>query len=217
MGIIRNSIDITGITAENKLPKEIHGQVMEYSETENIFIEQNKPSIKNILRIALEIQIQSKRKINAPLGGIVIFDGIKKCRIIYEEKGHSQKSNILDLELPYNTFVELPKEVEDIASVTVYILDAYFELLDSRKLYSHIVYLVDVQYDYPKDESTSYEKNHDENSLEFSINNINSSDITVISEVEEQMLISKEMSTVDVQEKKDINTEALVDMDAEYL
>lgn len=62
MGIIRNSIDVVGITPESDIPKTVMGQIVEYSETEYISILQEQPGIKNIIQVILEIEIKIERK-----------------------------------------------------------------------------------------------------------------------------------------------------------
>ncbi|MCY6369531.1 hypothetical protein [Clostridium ganghwense] len=202
MGIIRNHIDIVGITPEEQLPHKIqNSQVVEYSEVENIFIPKHNPNIKNIYQIVLDVNLISKREVNIPVGRVVVLDGVKKIKINYAEKGHSQKVNIVNLELPYNTFVELPDKKE-IGNVNVQIVDAYFELIDNRKIYSHIVYLVNVHY---KEESTCKDK------IE-SVNNYEKIQENFEEEVIEEIGISRE--NVDY---KEIKERRLVDIEAEFI
>lgn len=146
MGIIRNSIDVVGITPENQLPKEVKGQLIEYAETEDIDIPKEKAGMYNILQINIKAHIKSNRIINTSFGKIIVLDGVKKLKIMYTEGEYTDKANIVNLKLPFNTFIELSKEDEEIDVIKVYIMDAYFELIDERKLYSHIIYLVDVHY-----------------------------------------------------------------------
>ncbi|WMJ80625.1 hypothetical protein RBU49_17760 [Clostridium sp. MB40-C1] len=158
MGIIRNHIDVVGITPEDQLPKKIqNGQVIEYSEVENIFIPRSNSNIKSIYQIVLDVKVTAKRNVNIPIGNIVIIDGFKKIKIIYCDKGRYQKANVLDLKLPYNTFVEMP-EGKEVGSVYIKIIDAYFDLIEGRKLYSHIVYLVEVNYKTDSFIEDNYEK-----------------------------------------------------------
>lgn len=144
MGVIRNFIDIEGITPEQELPDKITGQLIEYSEVEHIYIPNDKPRIYNIQNISIKIDITSSRIINAPLGKIVVLDGLKSFKITYTQRGHNERASIVDLDLPYNTFIEIPKDRENMGSAHVYVADAYFKVIDSRKIYSYILYVINV-------------------------------------------------------------------------
>lgn len=147
MGIVRNFINIEGLIEEENIPSEINGQIIRYSEVETLYIPNEKPEVKNIYEIAINVEVKSSRTIYAPSIKIVVIDGVKIYKIIYTENTESDKANILYLKVPYNTFIELPKGVENVSDIKVHIIDAYFDLLDTRKIYGHFVYLVDVTHD----------------------------------------------------------------------
>lgn len=146
MGVVRNFIEIVGIAAEEDLPKKSLGQIIKYDEAEHIFIPQDKSAIKDIYQIAIAIDIKTKRTINTKDCNTVAIDGIKKLKIIYSQEDSPDKMVMLNLQLPFNTFVELPKEAGDIDNISIYILDAYFDLLEKRRVYAHFLYLLDVKY-----------------------------------------------------------------------
>lgn len=209
MGIIRNHIDIVGITPEEQLPGKIqNSQVVEYSEVENIFIPKNNPNIKNIYQIVLDVNLISKREVDIPIGKVVIIDGVKKIKIIYAEKGHSQKANIVNLELPYNTFIEI-EDGKEIGSASVQIVDAYFQLIDNRKIYSHIVYLVNVRY---KEESNCKDEVESINNYEKIEENFDEIEENFDEDVIEEIGISRE--GIDCKEVKE---RGLVDIEAEFI
>lgn len=209
MGIIRNHIDIVGITPEEQLPGKIqNSQVVEYSEVENIFIPKNNPNIKNIYQIVLDVNLISKREVDIPIGKVVIIDGVKKIKIIYAEKGHSQKANIVNLELPYNTFIEI-QDGKEIGSASVQIVDAYFQLIDNRKIYSHIVYLVNVRY---KEESNCKDEVESINNYEKIEENFDEIEENFDEDVIEEIGISRE--GIDCKEVKE---RGLVDIEAEFI
>lgn len=147
MGLLRNFIDISGITPEGDLPDKIKGQLLEYSEIEYFYIPEDKPAINSIYQISVKVELLSTRAINAPLGKIVVLDGVKKVKIVYTEFGENGAVSALDIELPFNTFIDIPKENGDIDKVNIFIADAYFKKIDNRKLYSFILYIIDVSYD----------------------------------------------------------------------
>ncbi|MCY6483164.1 DUF3794 domain-containing protein [Clostridium aestuarii] len=219
MGVIRNHIDVEGITPEEQFPTKIkNGQILEYSEIENIFIPKYNTGIKNIFQIVIDVKVTNTKIIDIPLGKMVIIDGVKKIKIIYGGRGHSNKANIVNLELPYNTFFELPRDKE-IGDINVLIVDAYFNLIGSRKVYGHIVYLVDIHYG---DGSFSNKEK------EVKQGKIKKQEIEQVEEIKEAEILrelSKE-SMLDVTDeilisKENINNEddekELIDIEAEYL
>lgn len=146
LGLIRNFIEIVGIAAEEDLPGKSLGQLVKYDEAEYIFIPQDKPAVKDIYQIAVGVDIRSKRTINTRDCKTIAIDGIKRLKIIYSQEESPDKMVMLNLQIPYNTFVEIPKEAGDIDDSSIYVLDAYFELLEKRRIYAHFLYLLDVKY-----------------------------------------------------------------------
>jgi hypothetical protein len=210
MGIIRNFVNIVGITPPEELPSEVNGQIVEYSEVESIFIPINKPKVKSIYQIIINIKIKSKRIINSPLADIVVIDGVKKINIIYTEDGSTDRATVVELDLPYNTFFELPKEQKGGGSVNIYIVDAYFSLLDSRKIYSHILYLVEVYYN---SENIKYEVTK--------ATHVTEEDMSVIYNMSEkqQENVTKVINNVLITKEdfEETPLSELIDIDSEYI
>lgn len=146
MDIVRNFINVIGVTSNDEFPDNMKGCIIQYSETETIYVPEDRRGIKSIFQIMLKVDVTSTRDVKTPIGSTVIFDGIRRFKIIYTETEDDGKANFLDLELPYNTFAEVSANLGKIEEVNVYILDAYFELLDSRRIYSHILYLVNINF-----------------------------------------------------------------------
>jgi len=144
--LIRNFINVVGITPENQLPKKNQGQIIQHAETEVIHIPDNYARIKSIHQVMIQVKPLSRHKINNPLGNIVILDGVKEFKIIYEEDSEKNQAIMINLAIPYNTFWELPAGVNDVLESSIYVVDAYFSLLDSSRIYSHIIYLIDIHY-----------------------------------------------------------------------
>ncbi|MGO5073463.1 hypothetical protein ACTQ4K_05825 [Clostridium sporogenes] len=144
--MLRNFIDIIGITKEEELPSKINGQIIQYSEVDYIDIPEDKPKINDIYQIAIKADIKSTRTINAPTGKIVVVDGEKSFKIIYSEKSPSEKANTLNLKLPFNTFIDIEDKQEEIKKIDIYILDVYFQIVTNEKLYSYVLYMINVQY-----------------------------------------------------------------------
>ena len=145
MGIERNGIDITGISPESELPSEVNGDNIKYSEVENIYMPEHKPRIKKIMQISVTVDILSKREIKSIAERIIVYDGLKHLKIIYMDKEETSRANIVNIDIPFNTFVELPKESNGEIETKVFIVDAYFHILDGKRIYSNIIYLLNVQ------------------------------------------------------------------------
>jgi hypothetical protein len=150
MSTIRNFINIIGITPEDELPNENKGEMIIYSDIETLFIPEDKPAIKNIYEIKTDVTLTSSRAIETPAGKIIILDGRKNFEIIYSGNDGSNTANILTLNYPYNSFFELPIKHINNYSKNIFILDAYFHLIESRKIYCHIIYLVNVDFENKK-------------------------------------------------------------------
>lgn len=146
MGIIRNSINILGITPEEELPKQINGQIIEFSENDYIYIPENMPAISSIHKIEVKVESKPGRTINAPTGKIIVMDGIRKIYLTYVPVGYYQNYYTVNFELPFNTFIDLPNNAGEISSIETYIADAYFKMINGRKVYDHIIYIINVNY-----------------------------------------------------------------------
>lgn len=225
MDTIRNFIHVVGITPDIELPHKINGQIIQYSDIETIYIPKSKPAAKSIFQIMIQVEIKSSRMINAPLFRTIVIDGIKRYKIIYTEKGTSENANFLVIDTPYNTFIQLPEEYDCVEKVDVYIIDAYFSLLDSRKIYSYILYLVHAGYNHDsiknKDKTNDYEPVLENIS---NVKNDGAKEFDIPVGVMDEMLLSREPETeislpespIEISETDDMKN-MLVDIDAEYL
>lgn len=146
MNIVRNFIQVSGITPAEELPDKIWGQILQHSDVETLYIPESSSPAKSIFQVMVRIRITSNRRIDAPLGTIVVIDGVKEYKIIYSGNEESGKASIAAVNVPYNTFIEVQNKNTIIDNINIHIVDAYFELLDRRRIYSHILYLVDVEY-----------------------------------------------------------------------
>lgn len=144
--MLRNFISVTGITQEKDLPKRVKGELLQHSDIDYIFIPGNRPRAKELTHISISVDIKNRRIIKGPMGNVVILDGLKKLKVCYIPESRSKRTIQVELYLPYNTHIELPDEVKDIENVNIYIGDAYFELLEGRKIYSFIFYMLDLEY-----------------------------------------------------------------------
>lgn len=220
MGIVRNCIDIIGITPESELPNKINGQYIEASETENLFIG-NNIKIKNIYQIIIDKSIKETRVINTPINRIIVIDGYKKLKIAYYDSNNNM--GILELKTPYNIFFDIENSKIQIEKINIYIADAYFELINRKVLYCHIIYIVDIHYlgdekrIYEKDNINKYTENKYLKNLYTS--SINNKKQLLQEEIIDEMTISEynkdkfqEVINVEPTEKN-----YLIDIDAEYL
>lgn len=146
MGILRNSIEVIGLATEDELPKKINGQLIEYSETDYIYVPENRPLIYSISKIEIKLNVKESRIIEAPTGKIIILDGSRKLNITYRPAGYAEENYVLKFDLPFNTFIDLPNSARDIKSIDIHAVDAYFKLMNSRKIYCFIVYMINADY-----------------------------------------------------------------------
>lgn len=145
MGIIRNFINIEGITLEDDLLKNENGHTTIYSDTEALFFP--KVKIKSIYEVIMSIDISSHRSIKTPIGRIIVLDGVKRYKIMYTQDGELDRMFIVNHESPFNTFIESPVDFEDIWSIDIHIIDAYFSLINKESIYGHFLLLLDINYE----------------------------------------------------------------------
>lgn len=143
MHIVRNCIDIVGITPESELPKKINGQIKETLESENLFIKENI-KIKNIYQIIIDISVKGTRVINTPLNKIIVMDIIKNFKIAYYDIENNM--SILELNSQSNLFFDIENDNVEIDKTNIYIADAQFELINNNTLYNYILFIIDVHY-----------------------------------------------------------------------
>lgn len=144
--MLRNFISVTGITQEKDLPKRVKGQLLQHSHIDYIFIPSNRPRVKELTHIGVSVDIKNHRIIKGPKGSVIILDGFKKLKVCYIPENRSKRTIQVELYLPYNTHIEIDGDVKAISNIDIYIGDAYFELVDGRKIYSFIFYILDMDY-----------------------------------------------------------------------
>ncbi|MCM8709601.1 hypothetical protein M2651_01020 [Clostridium sp. SYSU_GA19001] len=202
MGVVRNCIDIIGITPENELPDRINGQHIEASETENLLIDSNI-KIKNIYQIIVHAEIKDTRVINTPLNRIVVIDGFKKFKIAYYDMDNNM--GVIELNSPFNLFFDIESSAIETEKINLYIADTYFELLNYKILYCHIIYILDIHYfgDVRRNENEAYKNKKEE----------------LKEQILSEMSISKDIKRDfnETVEKNITFKNNLIDIDAEYL
>lgn len=178
--MIRNFINVVGITDESELPTECPGQFIEYSETDYLFIPENATAINTIYEISLSIEVLNSRTINMKNSRVYILDGNKKFKITCSSKDKNNKSITLKFNYPFNAFIDIDN-TDTVKSAKVFVLDAYFHLINPRTIYSNITYLISVEYsDVPKNNvshidsktvpNTDYENSSNANTQKLIIN-----------------------------------------------
>lgn len=175
MGTVRNFIHIIGITPYSELPSKINGQIVQYSDIETLHIPNNNPSAKSIYEVMIKLKLNESKKISLSTNNILLIDGSREYKIIYISEDSCEEAKPLTLYRPFNTFVELPKEVNNIRDINIYILDAYFDLISNTDIYSYTLYLVTVEYDLipskciSNKDTTINKINHDTYEFQYSI------------------------------------------------
>ena len=150
MGVMRNFINIEGITQTEELPNQ-DGQIVIFSEVETLFLPPGNPGIDTIFQIMVGLEMEGHHKLRTPIGTIVSVHGHKNIKVIYKgEEG--DKGHLVTFTNPYNTFFELPEDRQDYQRVNGYIIDCYFSPLAKDKIYGYFLYLLAVQYGEEYDE-----------------------------------------------------------------
>ncbi|WP_291637303.1 SPOCS domain-containing protein [Clostridium sp.] len=168
----RNSIDVEGITPEHKLLEKSLGMLMQYSEVDYIFIPNYNPDISNLIKINLQIEIKHKKNIKSALGETIILDGIKKYKIFYVTDESIEKVVAINVNSPFNTFFTIPDDQVCKNNLELHLVDAFFQLIDKKKIYSHILYMVNVETNSKKQPSLNLEYNDNFRTLETNYNNM---------------------------------------------
>jgi hypothetical protein len=219
MDVVRNFIHIVGITPEEQLPDKIRGQLIQYSDIETVYVPDDKPPAKSIFQVMFQVEVKSGRIIDTPACRTMVVDGIKSYKIMYTGESSSDNASFASVTIPYNTFIEIPKGYGDIEKVDVFVLDAYFSLLDSRRIYSYILYLVHAVYGISKINEVHDQVTQDTNPSEESIERI----LEVPEESACEMLPVKQISRYVpmppevVDDGVELSVEEPADFDAEYL
>jgi hypothetical protein len=143
MGIVRNCIDVLGITPEEELPRGICGQLIETSETEHIHI-RKAAKIKSIDQIIIDIKIIGTRMVYMPLNRIVVLDCLKTFMIAYCDEAEQKRT--LEYKSPFNCFVDIENKQDELEEVEINVVDAYFDMLDRNTIYSHLLYIINIKY-----------------------------------------------------------------------
>lgn len=139
MSIIRNNIEIEGIKQNENV--NYGSYVLNHWENCPVFLPRSKGKIKYLTKVIIELNSIEGSIINTPAGKVLSIYGRKVYSLIYSEKSHdrSQRSSI---DLPFLSYIYLPKEIENFCNLEVSVTDAFFEVIDNRKVYSHILYLI---------------------------------------------------------------------------
>lgn len=146
MRILRNSVYVNGVIDESDLPEKVNDQMIEYSEADYIYIPKSKPKILKLKEVSLKMNVEAGRKINAPTGKLIMLDGMKKINIMYTHKSNYDKPVNINYKIPFNSFIDIPNSVDDITDIDANIVDAYFSVVDSRKIYFHLLYMINISY-----------------------------------------------------------------------
>ena len=144
MGLMRNSINVEGLAKESDFPTDVNGHIIKYSEVETILIPNNKPEAKSISDIKVKLKITDERTLNGGFGKTMVLGGTKSYKVSYVENSPEAIRCTANIEEPYISCIDLPNDIEKTSKANTYIIDAYFHLMDSRKIYAHFVYLIHV-------------------------------------------------------------------------
>lgn len=150
MGIIRNLINVEGIAQESDFNIQPNDNIIKYSCVETLFIPSNKPEAKKINEINIKLQITDERILKSGIGKSLVLGGLKNYKVSYVENSPEATKCTACIQEPYITYLDISNDISEVEKSYVYIIDAYFHLMDSRRIYAHFVYLIHI----PKKETT---------------------------------------------------------------
>ncbi|MEG0371561.1 MAG: hypothetical protein RR645_04610, partial [Clostridium sp.] len=139
MVFIRNNIEIEGV--EQRDGVQDGSFVLNYWENGPIFLPKSKGKIRNLNKVIIEMDSIEGRILNTPSGKVLSIYGRKIYSLIYSEKSHDRSQKTV-IDLPFVAYAYLPVGVDDVIDLEVSILDAFFEVIDNRKVHNHILYLI---------------------------------------------------------------------------
>ena len=142
--MLRNFISVTGITQEKIYLRGSRDNC--YSIPILTIYLYLATGLVKTTHIGVSVDIKNHRIIKGPKGSVIILDGFKKLKVCYIPENRSKRTIQVELYLPYNTHIEIDGDVKAISNIDIYIGDAYFELVDGRKIYSFIFYILDMDY-----------------------------------------------------------------------
>ncbi|MEF9933754.1 MAG: hypothetical protein RR898_00615 [Clostridium sp.] len=139
MTYVRNNIEIEGVDLKDGISDD--GFVMSYWENGPVFLPKSKGKIRHLNKVIIEIEAIEKKILNTPAGKVLNIYARKIYSLIYSERSHERSQRTV-LNLPFIAYTYLPEGVEDVTNLDVSVLDAFFEVIDNRKVYNHILYLI---------------------------------------------------------------------------
>lgn len=142
--MLRNFMEIVGITPEEELPQKFYGQLLQIADTETIYLDALE-DIRNIYQVIIDTQLLSSRAIHAPTGQILVQDGVKKIKILYYDS--CGQLGILNVERGCNFILDMEEKPYRIEGVRVYLADAYFQLYGKKELYVNLLYMLCLPFD----------------------------------------------------------------------
>lgn len=178
MSYIRNNIEIEGVSNRENI--NYGSYVLNHWENGPIFLPKSKGKIKYLTKVIIELNSIEGKIITTAAGRVLSIYGRKLYTLIYSEKSHDRSQKTY-LDLPFLAYVYLPPEVDEYVNLEVSVSDAFFEVIDNRKVYSHVLYLIK----FDKKEKEEIENDN----VKFNINDSNNNQLT-ISDLEKMIMES---------------------------
>lgn len=178
MSYIRNNIEIEGVNNGENI--NYGSYVLNHWENGPIFLPKSKGKIKYLTKVIIELNSIEGKVITTAAGRVLSIYGRKLYTLIYSEKSHDRSQKTY-LDLPFLAYVYLPPEVDEYTNLEVSVSDAFFEVIDNRKVYSHVLYLIK----FDKKEKEEIENDD----VKFNINDSNNNQLT-ISDLEKMIMES---------------------------
>lgn len=139
MAYIRNNIEIEGINNGENI--NYGSYVLNHWENGPIFLPKSKGKIKYLTKVIIELNSIEGKVITTAAGRVLNIYGRRLYTLIYSEKSHDRSQKTY-LDLPFLAYVYLPPDVNDFCNLEVGVSDAFFEVIDNRKVYNHVLYII---------------------------------------------------------------------------
>ncbi|MCM1989318.1 DUF3794 domain-containing protein [Oceanirhabdus seepicola] len=138
-----DSIDISGITPQSKLPKcPYNYPYKEICETYKLCVPNSKPDIETILQLFIDTSIKKSHVLYTPMENKLIIYGNIHLKILYVANTSSQSVHSAHFDIPFSTFILSSNICNHIGDTTIFIEDTFVNQLDSKNFYVSTLMLV---------------------------------------------------------------------------
>lgn len=136
--MLLNCINIEGIVEESTLEDISLNKCELCDYNSNITLNHNT-RIKDIYQISLESALKSTKSLNFKDENILILKGITLVKILAVEDTSSNNIIFLEENIYFN--FSFKKKVKELNNIEIFIIDAFFDIVDNNKIQCSLTYL----------------------------------------------------------------------------